>query len=417
MFRRREDELDPTDWSETTENLVVMDMESGDDASLDSLAQPLDTKKIDSSEESDGEAPHQHKDSRIRFFCKFCGKDFKSDKALGGHVRVHRQHRAKSKAGIHRMKSTSEPARKHYSPEEEEEDDSFVCFVCDDSFSSMKLLCEHMTSHRQMDSNGIHQRPIRSRESSSLSEPETETKTDFKVTVVVSPRNDHNEECCTDLVMKDIPTWSQTRKRGWQKTVSGKRLEDSQDFNYQSLLTKKHKTEEETMLNQDASLMEPDDSYKSDTESTIEVLGNSKQPTANKTPIMSHLLKSSPIPNNKSKSSSCSHARVKDPNRVYECEICGRTFQTGQALGGHKTYHRMKAVNVVDDPSPSGMGNNLVQRKAQQDYLCEESVGEVREYMTRMLLPGLSEEAADDPSQESYPKTLRLLGFDLNIPY
>ncbi|XVF69524.1 hypothetical protein PTKIN_Ptkin11bG0088700 [Pterospermum kingtungense] len=401
-----------------------MAMESGDDASLDSLAQSLNTKKIHISEESDGEAPHQHKDSRIRFFCKFCGKDFKSDKALCGHVRIHRQHRAKSKARIHRMKSTSKPARKHYSPEEE--DDSFGCFVCDDSFSSMKLLCEHMRSHRQMDSNGIHQRPIRSRESSSLSEPETETETDFKVTVVVSPRNDHNEGCCTDLLMKDIPSWSQTRKRGWQKTVGDNgSLEDSQDFNSQSLLTKKKKKTEENIPNQDASLMEPefgaaDHSYKSDSASTIELLGNSKQPTANKISIMSQLHKSSLIPNNKSKSSSFGHARVKNPNRVYECEICGRAFQTGQALGGHKTYHRMKASNVVDDPSPSGMSNNLVDKKAEEEYLCGEG-GQVGEYVTRMLLPGLlSEEAANDPSQEScqqHPKTLRLLGFDLTIPY
>ncbi|GMJ14041.1 hypothetical protein like AT3G60580 [Hibiscus trionum] len=26
--------------------------------------------------------------------------------------------------------------------------------------------------------------------------------------------------------------------------------------------------------------------------------------------------------------------------RVYQCDICGKTFATGQALGGHKTCHR-----------------------------------------------------------------------------
>ncbi|XWS52598.1 hypothetical protein CRYUN_Cryun11dG0084800 [Craigia yunnanensis] len=330
------------------------------------------------------------------------------------------------------MKS-SKHARKH-SPEEE--DGFFACFVCDDSLSSMKLLCQHMRNHREMDSNGIQQL-IPSQESCSLSEPETTSKEGIDT---VSPRNNQNQGSCIDL-LKGIPNWSQTGNRGQKKTVSDKidsiiydavplrvyygsavpqmekRLEDSQDSN-QSLLTRKKQKTEETMPNQDALMeyeLEAADSYKPGSESTIELLGNSKQTATKKISMMPQGFES-PI-SNKSKSSSCSsNGRLKKPNRakvvkiVHECEICGKKFQTGQALGGHKTYHRRKPVV---DPF---MGE-LVQRKAEEQLSGE--TGQVRDHVTRMLLPGvLSGEA--DSSEESYqehPKRLRLLDFDLNIPY
>ncbi|KAK8513389.1 hypothetical protein V6N13_002136 [Hibiscus sabdariffa] len=59
-----------------------------------------------------------------------------------------------------------------------------------------------------------------------------------------------------------------------------------------------------------------------------------------------------------------------------------------QALGGHKTFHRKL---------------KLVQAKTEQGQC-----GEVKEYVTRMLLPGLLPE-------EAPPK--KMLDFDLNLPY
>ncbi|XWS73645.1 hypothetical protein CRYUN_Cryun02cG0146400 [Craigia yunnanensis] len=129
----------------------------------------------------------------------------------------------------------------------------------------MKLLCQHMRNHREMDSNGIQQ-PTQSQESRSLSEPETTVEEGIGI---VSPMNDQNQESCIDL-LKDIPNWFQTGNRGREKTVSDKidnkiynalplrvyygsavplterRLEDSRDSN-QSLLTRKKQKTEETM--------------------------------------------------------------------------------------------------------------------------------------------------------------------------
>ncbi|KAK8582165.1 hypothetical protein V6N13_145146 [Hibiscus sabdariffa] len=82
------------------------------------------------------------------------------------------------------------------------------------------------------------------------------------------------------------------------------------------------------------------------------------------------------------------NAAAKAVKNLHRCEICGRTFATGQALGGHKTFHRKL---------------KLVQTKTEQGQC-----GEVKEYVTRMLLPGLLPE-------EAPPK--KTLDFDLNVPY
>ncbi|XP_022728742.1 uncharacterized protein LOC111284293 [Durio zibethinus] len=412
MYHRQEDELDPTDWSET-ESMAMVPA----DASLDFLAQKLNTKEIKLTEKGD-EALHQYQDSRTRY----CGREFNSDKDLGGHLRIHSQHKAKSKAGIHHMKSTK-LSRKH-SPQEE--DDSFACFICDDSFSTMKLLCQHMRNHREMDSNCIQQ-PIPSQESNSLSEPET-AKAEEGIDTI-SPRNDLHQGSSIDL-LKDIPSWSQTGKRGRKRTVSDKidniiyhavplrvyyglavplterRLEDSKDIN-QSLFTRKKQKTEETMSYQDA-LMESEVGAAADSESTLDLLGNSTE----KTSMMPQGFENHV--SNKFKSSS-SQRRLKNPKRakavksVHQCEICGKIFQTGQALGGHKTYHRVKPVV---DP----LRVELVKRKAKEE-LSEES-GQVREYITRMLLPGVLSAGEADSSEESYQeRPKRFVDFDLNIPY
>ncbi|XVE78994.1 hypothetical protein DITRI_Ditri14bG0022600 [Diplodiscus trichospermus] len=393
------------------------------------MDEKLKTKKVKLPEEGDAEAPHQYQDSRNRI-CMYCGMEFKSGKALGGHLRIHVQHKPKSlKAAMHHMKSSKPAAMKH-SPEAEEEDDSFTCFACDDSFSSMKLLCQHMRKHREMDSNGV-QKPIASQESrsSSLSEP-AETSFDEGIDTV-SPVNDQNQGSRIDF-LKHIPSWSQTGKRVLKKTdshdkignkiykavalrvyygsavpqIENYRREDSPEY---SLLTRnKKKKTEESVPNQYASMAgAADHCYELDSLSTAELSANSKQPTTENISIRI---------SNKSNSSSSGHGRLKNPNRakavktVHECEICGKRFQTGQALGGHKTYHRVKPVVPL-------MGE-LVQRKAEEELSGES--GEVRELAIRMLLPGSSSGESSDPSEESYqqhPKRLRMLDFDLNIPY
>ncbi|GMJ11753.1 hypothetical protein HRI_004844500 [Hibiscus trionum] len=95
---------------------------------------------------------------------------------------------------------------------------------------------------------------------------------------------------------------------------------------------------------------------------------------------------------NKSKSRSgigrrSMNKKAKVMNSLHSCEICGKTFTTGQALGGHKTYHRVKVEFVQLQP------------KTKQES-----------FVTTAMFP---EDAY--LSDEARPK--KMLGIDLNIPY
>ncbi|KAB2080558.1 hypothetical protein ES319_A05G074600v1 [Gossypium barbadense] len=274
-------------------------------------------------------------DSRNRFFCTYCCKGFKSNKALAGHLRIHSQHPPMSKT-----------EGKHF--QEGDDDDSFSgCFDCDASFSSMKLLCQHMRLHRDTDSNAA---------------------TTFKQGTgsTVSPRDDHHN---IDL-LKDInDNWSRTEKRGSKRTASEHDIVyDAEPFR---VYYGRMKTEETSMESELGA---------ADNESTVELSGN---------PVKT---RDSP---NKSKSRSCRGRRsvkqTKAVKSVHRCEICDKTYETGQALGGHKSYHRVK------DP--------LKQRKTEQ-----QSCGEVK-MVTGMVLPGLA------PKEDDKNPSKRMLDFDFNIPY
>nr|KJB55434.1 hypothetical protein B456_009G075900 [Gossypium raimondii] len=274
-------------------------------------------------------------DSRNRVFCTYCSKGFKSNKALAGHLRIHSQHPPMSKT-----------EGKHF--QEGDDDDSFFgCFDCDASFSSMKLLCQHMRLHRDTDSNAA---------------------TTFKQGTgsTVSPRDDHHN---IDLLKDFNGNWSRTEKRGSKRTAS------EHDIIYNAEPFKVYygrmKTEETSMESEWGA---------ADNESTVELSGNRVKTC-----------------NSSNKSKSChgrrrrSMKKTKAVKSVHRCEICDKTYETGQALGGHKSYHRVK------DP--------LKQRKTEQ-----QSCGEVK-MVTRMVLPGLPPEEADkNPSK-------RMLDFDFNISY
>ncbi|KAK8582149.1 hypothetical protein V6N12_072343 [Hibiscus sabdariffa] len=312
----------------------------------------------------EAEAPQ---DSRFRF-CKYCSKGFESSKALYGHLRIHSQYRDRSK-GIETQRKPS--------PEEDEDEDEdcgFGCLVCKESFSTMQLLCWHMRIHRETVSGGVGQptATTMSRESKSLSNPKSTVKEETESTV--------------HLLVKDMPGWSQTGKRGLKRTAS----DDDIILNAVPLrfyygpadpppmkTTKKKKTEK-SMDYEDTSIMEG----AADSESPV---GLSCKSMA-KDRFGTHDC-------NKSKSRPCqgrrSTKKAKETKSVHQCEICGKTFATGQALGGHKTYHRPKDSFEV----------KLMQAKIKQESCVTTTM--------------LSEEA--HLSHQTHSK--KMLDFDLNIPY
>ncbi|GMI81613.1 hypothetical protein HRI_001830600 [Hibiscus trionum] len=80
-------------------------------------------------------------DSRFSF-CVYCHKGFESSKDLYGHLRIHMQARSKTET-LH----INSPTRERKCSLEKDEDNDFGCFVCNESFSSMQLLCRHMRIH------------------------------------------------------------------------------------------------------------------------------------------------------------------------------------------------------------------------------------------------------------------------------
>ncbi|XP_019455212.1 PREDICTED: uncharacterized protein LOC109356346 [Lupinus angustifolius] len=83
--------------------------------------------------------------------CEFCGKEFKSGKALGVHKKIHFEaHRnLKSKKGNCNGKKFSSlmPSNRKL---------RLSCYVCNKDFPSEKSLCGHMRTHPNRDWRGVH---------------------------------------------------------------------------------------------------------------------------------------------------------------------------------------------------------------------------------------------------------------------
>ncbi|KAK8513408.1 hypothetical protein V6N13_002152 [Hibiscus sabdariffa] len=294
----------------------------------------------------EAEAPQ---DSRFRF-CKYCSKGFESSKALYGHLRIHSQYRDRSKD----IKTPRKPSPEQ--DKDEDEDCGFGCLVCKESFSTLRFLCWHMRIHRETVSGGVGQ-------------PTATTMSNPKTTV---------------CLLKDMPAgWSQTGKRGLKRSVSDDDIIPNAvplRVYYPPMETTKKKTEEMSMDHEDTSILEG----AADSESPVGAGLSCKSMAKDR--FGTHDC-------NKSKSRPCKEGRstkkAKVMKTVHQCEICGKSFATGQALGGHKTFHRPKDSSEV----------KLMQPKIKQESCVTTTM--------------LSEEAT--LSDQIHSK--KMLDFDLNIPY
>ncbi|OMO83890.1 Zinc finger, C2H2-like protein [Corchorus capsularis] len=127
--------------------------------------------------------------------CPYCGQGFKSGKALGGHIRIHKVKVAKQIA--------------------DQKDNNHVCDICNVNFPSKQSLCGHMKSHPGRTSKGIQPpkqttlpKPEPEPEPESESEPELEPEFEFPVQNLVD----------------FISNWTVTGRRGRKATISAEKL-------------------------------------------------------------------------------------------------------------------------------------------------------------------------------------------------
>ncbi|KAI4386190.1 hypothetical protein MLD38_004145 [Melastoma candidum] len=146
------------------------------------------------------------KDTVVRT-CVFCGKEFTSGKALGGHVRIHNQEGKFKGAGASSKKLKRKVGELGLGSElgslgKEEDDDGggmlYRCCICDRKFPTSKSLCGHMRFHPERGWKGV-QPPKRSEAGEEVNEDED------------APSS--SEGCMVDL-LKDLGSWSKTEKRG-----------------------------------------------------------------------------------------------------------------------------------------------------------------------------------------------------------
>ncbi|XP_021278550.1 zinc finger protein ZAT4-like [Herrania umbratica] len=106
------------------------------DTSIDFLVQKLNADRIIKFlEEGDG-VPDQSQDPTIRV-CRYCHREFKSAKALGGHLRIHSQYQSGSSHGKLRKPKRAKAVNGVHQ-----------CEICGKTFQTGQALGGHKTYHR-----------------------------------------------------------------------------------------------------------------------------------------------------------------------------------------------------------------------------------------------------------------------------
>lgn len=297
--------------------------------------------------------------------CEHCGKEFSNGKALGGHIRIHT--RGQKNQEIPKRIESSPRIQDSIDQEnlDREAIEKRICPICDRVFRSVKSLFGHMRFHPESRYRGLQ--PPEDEETSSLSSSSDDDEEDEKTNSKSS-----SSDLTIDL-MKDLPNWSRTDKRGRGSTceaalnliklasaVSLGRAFETLD---ESTEKRKHDREDNGVYPRDDKKREnpvlstPKERVDGPIKGrirfacntcgrvfpTFQALGghrssHSRDKTASPHPYRDNLSRQ----NHRSQSVSASTEALEKKTAVggpYKCEICRKNFLSGQALGGHKRCH------------------------------------------------------------------------------
>ncbi|OMO60873.1 Zinc finger, C2H2-like protein [Corchorus olitorius] len=140
------------------------------------------------------EAPPDQ-EGQVHRSCPYCGQGFKSGKALGGHIRIHKMKVAKQIA--------------------DQKDNNHVCDICKANFPSKQSLNGHMKSHPK----GI-QPPKQTTQPEPEPEPESESEPELEPEF----EPDSEVEVPVQNLLDFISNWTVTGRRGRKATISAEKL-------------------------------------------------------------------------------------------------------------------------------------------------------------------------------------------------
>ncbi|PKI57815.1 hypothetical protein CRG98_021882 [Punica granatum] len=297
--------------------------------------------------------------------CEFCGREFANGKALGGHIRIHTQAMKNNNAGVSRttdrlkQKSNLRPNTNNgkdaaavlWGPERSENwEKEQICRICNRTFPSVKSLFGHMRFHPERTYRGAQ--PPSSEEQSKTSYSTSE-ESDQEIELTKRCSLDREVSGRRDL-LKDLPNWSRTDKRGRQSTSEAAQslmrlscvasyIESDEfppGFNGQKFVPES--PQKKSKLDDGA-----------DTEvrrgKCVQVQAQPASLTGREFSQMRARPSKELYLNTGEEEANCRETGpTQNQKRVrFQCTTCGRIFPTFQALGGHRSSHNKEKGTIA----------------------------------------------------------------------
>lgn len=234
--------------------------------------------------------------------CKVCNKEFSCGKAVGGHMRVHKEmHGRKLELARPRLKSSNGGFHA---------DDVTTCKLCGKVFPSMKSLFGHMRCHPERDWRGM--------------------KPPSAVMLPPSKKN---------VSWADIKKWPVTAPRGRHVCGGQIKVEEADDDLFSAAV------EGLIMLARGGVDDNEEDKYSAGHE--LSDMSQSKDESEKK--MISCSSKKKAV----TKKRKLKTLEAVTGSKSYGCSTCNRGFPTSQALGGHRARHK-KSKSYRGDEEEEG---------------------------------------------------------------
>ncbi|GAV87746.1 zf-C2H2_6 domain-containing protein, partial [Cephalotus follicularis] len=303
--------------------------------------------------------------------CPECGKHFDSGKAMGGHRRIHFQAGLKAGKMMKAVQGSTCDAK-----EADQVSEQPICCICERNFRSYNALFGHMKSHPERDWRGV--KP-----------PERvvwDTVLNREIDSSVTVRQVVN-------LMESIKGWNVTGKRGRESLADREDLEVEKEEEEREKMMKEEadyllllahecfKDYKDWTKKQGIKLSQDENHYgRKVSTGTLKIRENrpSKVNSTNeivrdkmdkgKGKKLADLANVGEIPN---------HAQEMPP-LSHVCSICGKSFPSHQALGGHKGSHnKPKKIHTMSEEVKQVSGDSAEESRTNTvcvDHKCNKMV-------------------------------------------